>query len=265
VKWAGIIECEGCALISADPGTLPEHLEQLYGEAYFHGTAYGDYELERPLIERNFGLRLRRLERYLDADRHRSLLEIGCAYGFFMDTASKRFERVIGVDVAEAAVQSAASRGLDANAVDILTWVPPVNPVDVVCMWDTIEHLAHPAHVIARAAELTAPGALLCVTTGDIGSTMARIRGRRWRMIGPPEHAWYFSRSTLTRLLDEHGFDVVDISACGFYRSADFAAHYILSRRGHTELLAFLRRTHLINWSMYSNLGDVMYVIARRR
>jgi hypothetical protein len=52
------------------------------------------------------------------------------------------------------------------------------------------------------------PGARLLLTTGDIGSLSARAAGRRWRLMTPPQHLWFFSRTTLGTLLERAGFRV---------------------------------------------------------
>ena len=62
-------------------------------------------------------------------------------------------------------------------------------------MWDTIEHLKRPDLFVQKAAADLRPGGLIALTTGDIGSLNARLRGARWRMIHPPTHLHYFSVS----------------------------------------------------------------------
>ena len=91
-------------------------------------------------------------------------------------------------------------------------------PFDVVCLWDTIEHLLDPRAYLERAHDVLADKGYLFLTTGDIGSAMARMRGASWRMIHPPSHLNYFSRETMTRLLDRVGFDVVSIRSVGTHR-----------------------------------------------
>ena len=55
------------------------------------------------------------------------------------------------------------------------------------------------------------------MTTGDIGSLMARWRGARWRQIHPPTHLHYFSKLTLAQLLERHGFTVAYAGYDGMY------------------------------------------------
>ena len=133
-------------------------------------------------------------------------------------------------------------------------------------MWDTIEHLRRPDLYVEKIARLTEPGALLALTTGDIGSMVARLRGPKWRMIIPPVHAHYFSRATLARLLDAHGFEVIHQSYGGVYRSASNVAYIILAlRHKRPAVFRWLQRAGVLDWGFYLNVYDIMYVIARRR
>ena len=62
-----------------------------------------------------------------------------------------------------------------------------------------------------KAYEVLKPGGRLFLTTGDIGSWVARIQGPRWRLIHPPTHLHYFSKATITRLLTGLGFSVQEV------------------------------------------------------
>ena len=76
---------------------------------------------DRAIIQKNFRLRLATLERFLDPARHRRLLEVGCAYGFFLDLARGRFETATGIDITEDGVRYARETlGLDAVQGDLL-------------------------------------------------------------------------------------------------------------------------------------------------
>jgi hypothetical protein len=133
-------------------------------------------------------------------------------------------------------------------------------------MWDTIEHLRRPDLYVEKIASLTESGALLAVTTGDVQSLVARLRGPNWRMIIPPVHLHYFSQDTLARLLNNYGFEVIYDRYCGYYRSMSNVAYIILTQhRDQRRLFNWLQKSHLLNWGFYLNVYDIMYVIARKR
>ena len=57
---------------------------------------------------------------------------------------------------------------------------------------------------------MLAPDGLLMISTGDWDSLLARAMGKRWRLMTPPQHLFFFSPETLGALLERHGFQVVD-------------------------------------------------------
>jgi hypothetical protein len=133
-------------------------------------------------------------------------------------------------------------------------------------MWDTIEHLRSPQLYIEKIATQTDSGALLAITTADIDSWNGRMRGAKWRMIHPPTHLHYFSANTLTRLLSEHGFDVIYNRYCGFYRSIGQVAYNILVHRKRSPgLFRLVEKAGVQKLGFYLNLYDIMFVIARKR
>lgn len=264
--YDGIVRCPDCSHVYADVSVSDEELRRLYAREYFFGEEYSDYLADQRIIEKNFELRLKVLRKHLDRARHRKLLEVGCAYGFFLNRARGDFEKVVGYDITEEGVRHAREKlGLDARQEDFLAADLKSEGFDVACMWDTIEHLRDPARFVGKVAEAAAPGALLAITTGDIGSLNARMRGKSWRLIHPPTHLHYFTRQSMERMLAAHGYKVIHFEHCGFSRSVDMTMYNILVLRSKARwLYDLLHRTPLSRLDFYLNLGDVMYVIARK-
>jgi cyclopropane fatty-acyl-phospholipid synthase-like methyltransferase len=265
--YPGIVRCTDCGYVYANLDLTQAQFEALYSDGYFAGEEYSDYAADKAVHQRNFISRLDTLARFVDPMSHRRLLEVGCAYGFFLELASQRFDESVGIDVTAAGVGHARDTlGLNAVRRDLLDWDFGNAPVDVVCMWDTIEHLQAPDRYLERIASNMTTGGLLALTTGDIDSKVARWRGEKWRLIHPPTHAHYFSQSSLTRLLDRYGFDVVHAEHCGFYRSVGNVAHNLLVLRWRVPAVyALLNRLGISKWMFYSNMFDIVYLIARRR
>ncbi len=263
-----LARCRDCGFVflPRTPG-LPERVAALYAGDYFTGGEFGDYAGQRPIAALNFHAYLRRMSR-AGATGGR-LLEVGCAYGFFLEQAQGAFDAE-GIDVNRPAIAAAQALGVRARFGDFLAYRPD-SPVDVVCMWDTIEHLLDPRAFLEHARDVLAPGGWMFLTTGDIGSLVARLRGPRWRMIHPPSHVNYFSRATIARLLDETGFEVHSIRAVGTRRDLLNALHLLglyarasLVRRtaGALERTIAGRGPAI---GLYVNLHDVMFVSARKK
>ena len=263
---SSLVKCGECGHVwYPDPITV-EDLEHLYSSEYFSGREYVSYVDDRSQLETNFAQRLQDLKPFLDPARHRRLLEIGCAHGFFLNLARPAFSSVTGVDISADALQYAREHfGLDVRQSD-RDMTLPAGTVDVVCLWDTIEHLRHPDRCIESIARHTEPGAIVALTTGDIGSLNARLRGAEWRLIHPPTHIHYFTRVSITRLLDRFGFDIVRYEHCGFSRSIGAMITAVLKGRA-PKLMRLWERfgRPMASASLYLNLHDIMFVVARRR
>jgi SAM-dependent methyltransferase len=264
--YAGLSRCGQCGHTFAIPELGAQQFSHLYDEDYFRGAEYRDYQSDQTVIERNFAAQLAAMRPFLVPGRHRNLLEIGCAYGFFLRLARPHFESVQGLDLSEPAVRHCTERlGLNVARADLLEWEPP-GELDVVCMWETIEHLTRPDLYLRRAAQYMRAGALIAITTGDIGSLNARLRRSKWRLIHPPTHVHYFSRQSMTGFLDKLGFSVVHDGRPGFSRSLGSIAYgsFVL-RHGWWLPSKVLQALRMTNWPLYLNLYDIMYVIARKR
>jgi len=259
-----LLKCPTCGFVTAHQGGATA-IGQLYEGEYVTGAEYLDYLADEPLFRRTFH---RRLNEILDRKPGGRLLEIGAAYGFFLDLARRHFD-AIGFELN----QEAARHGRDHFGVDIRTEDflridrrRIGDSFDVTVMWDVIEHLERPDLFLARVAELSHAGALVYLTTGDIGSLVARLRGRKWRLIHPPSHLHYFDRNTIARLLDRHGFRVIQIRTAGVARSFRQILYSVLALRlGQPDLYASIKKAVPPSWGFTLDLRDIMLVVANRK
>jgi len=262
-----LARCRRCGFVTYQ-GASGVEPPALYDEAYFHGAEYPDYRGQEPGIRRSMRRHLRQMARF--APLRGALLEIGCAYGFFLAEARAHFGRVIGTDVSDAALTHAREAlGLDVRAGDFPSLDLGTERFDVVCLWDTLEHLARPDAYLRRAHDVLAPGGSVFLTTGDIGSWNARLRGAGWRLIHPPTHLHYFSRATIGRLLERSGFHVAGVETAGYYHTLFSVLGSLQIRGGATGRLAARaaavlgpRFTNRVG--AFVNLGDIMFVAATR-
>jgi len=260
-KWGySILRCQRCGLGRTNVGRdFAAH--QLYGRGYFQGETrdgYADYGGSERVLRAEFRYALKHLIRYASGGGR--LLELGCAYGFFLAEA-ERYYSATGLDVSAEAISFARARGLDAHH-GMLTdeFTGARGPFDVVVMLDVIEHLEAPVDVLSRIHRALPTGGYLMVTTGDWDSLLARLTGRHWRLMTPPQHLFFFSRRTIMRLLRRLGFEIVDIRKPWKLVPVGLAAFQVASRLGLR--VPFQARLNEIGLPV--NLFDAMQVIARK-
>ena len=265
---AGLEQCERCAFVTyRETGSID--FSKLYGAEYFHGASYADYTGQEASLRRSMRQHLSQMGSF--GPLRGSLLEIGCAYGFFLDEARRHFSRVVGVDIsADAAKDAREIFGVEAHAGDFSRMSFPPASFDVVCLWDTIEHLKSPHEYLAKAHSLLTPAGRIFLTTGDLGSWNARLRGARWRQIHPPTHLHYFSRKTLEALLIRLGFEMLGVETAPYYHSAYNVLATLAMRGGRAGAAArgalrVIGERTARRSGLWLNLGDIMFVAARRR
>ena len=235
-KLPGLLECAECGFITADAQSPTRSWLKLYGEDYFHGDEYADYVVGGPGAAGATSCAASDVPELQPEDERSRLYEVGAAYGFFLDEAKgdvrqRRGHRHLrgrgGLREGHGRGRR-RGRGLPRDGLRRAGRHPV--------------HVGHrraprqPGRVPAsRPVGTSGPAGWSPLTTGDIDSLNARFSGRRWRMIHPPTHLHYFSRRTLTRLLDRAGFDVVHYETAGNARSIRGIAYAILVLRGKRQ------------------------------
>ena len=199
-----IWQCVTCGLGRADtkdfdPGAY-------YTADYFCGgrsDGYSDYRGAEPVLRREFAHSADFVRRFSDGSR---LLDLGCAYGFFLKEAAKRHFEILGIELAEDAAESCRQAGLNVlSGIADEANMTRIGEVDVITMFDVIEHLPQPRESLALCVRYLKPGGVIVITTGDFASLAARWAGSKWRLMTPPQHLWFFTRESLRRMAATFG------------------------------------------------------------
>jgi SAM-dependent methyltransferase len=252
-----IMACRACGLVFADRDA-PVPLGD-YPREYFQGGPYADYVADEPAVRRTASARLQHLETVATGRR---LLDVGCATGAFLEVARKRGWHVHGLERSAYAVEIAQQRLGNVVEGGSITDDGRVLPaVDVITLWDTLEHLDRPDEALARVRAALSPGGLVALSTGDYGSLLRRITGRRWRLFADPTHNFFFTEHTLTAVLTRVGLLPIAIWRSGKWVSLSLILHQLrhpLATRVRNQIV---RR----GWepSLFVNLWDTMTVYAR--
>ena len=262
-----IYTCIGCGFSFVHP--IP-NVETVYDETYFTGAegghGYTDYDRDKEPMIPTFQEYLQRVRSL--RPQSKTLLDVGAATGFFVALAKTAGFEASGVEIAEYAAEAGRSKGLDimtGTLADVSA--QKKGPYDVVAMLDVIEHVRDPRAELAHAHELLQPGGVLVINTPDAGSLYAKILGRNWHLIVPPEHLQYFSRPHMTRLLSESGFKVVEMTTIGKKFTLPYIFKTLYAWQG-LSLWASLERStsrrFLSRIAIPINLHDNMFLVAER-
>lgn len=247
-KTYQIVKCRGCGLVYTNP--MP-NLDGQYADTV-DSHILESRDQRHHAAEREIA----RIRRHKSGGR---LLDIGCSTGFFLDVAARHFE-VEGIEPSRWAREQAAQR----HTVHGAAVADMSERFDVVTLWDVIEHFQDPAAEVAAIRRLLRRDGLLVIHTGDIDAWLPRLLRKSWWWF-QGMHLHFFSRATLTRLLNEAGFDVIEVGINTRYFRL-FSLSNSLMRYPVGKLLApFLNLPGLRNLMVPVHLSGEMLLMAGKR
>lgn len=257
---AQIVQCNHCGLVYANPRWSPEELVAAY-------TAVEDetYVREREGRELTFEHHLAALEKYTGPANGRTLLDVGAYIGIFVEIAQAHDWLAEGVEPSGWAVSEARERGLPIHQGTQQDTLLANRKFDVVTMWDVIEHVTDPAAEIRQAYKLLNPGGWLAVHTMDIDSLTAHILGSRWPWL-MDMHLYYFSRKTLTEMIQKSGFEIVWSGAQGRYLRLGYISSRLAGFNRYLGSISstLVNRLGLTHLAVPINFGDLFTLYARK-
>jgi SAM-dependent methyltransferase len=203
------LQCRACQFVRLD---LPSQFDttSLYNEDYFFGRGFDESRLipesRHPLpalvARRRYWLRV--LAEAIGGPGR--LLDVGTGAGALLDVARDMGWRAVGQEVSEVGAAEARSRGHQVQVGQLADCDFQAGSFDAATIIEVIEHLADPRPTIAAVLKTLRPEGWLLISTGDVGSLRARIRGGRWGYLRPPGHVSYFTHRSLAQLLTSAGF-----------------------------------------------------------
>jgi SAM-dependent methyltransferase len=201
-----ILRCEECGLGRTDAAGFDP--ASYYTGDYFEGghpDGYADYLGAEPVLRREFRQTVDLIRSLKPGGR---LLELGCAYGFFLAEAAAHYDAT-GIELAADAAAFGRGRGLRIiSGVADEPALAGLGTFDVIVMLDVIEHLPNPRDTLALCERHLNPGGIMVISTGDFGSLPAKLLGSRWRLMTPPQHLWFFTRASMLRLGNSLGLQM---------------------------------------------------------
>jgi SAM-dependent methyltransferase len=259
--------CLGCGLVRQNPRApadvmLAEHYDgavQSYesfvgrpteyeGLATWQSQPLGAYERGVEAVDR---LRIREGERGV-------WLDVGASTGAMLVAARRAGWQVAGVEPGSGQVETCLrEHGIRVVHGTLASARFPDGFAEVISWRQVLEHIHDPLAELAEARRVLAVDGLLLIEVPNWNGlryrwgrlrTALRVTSPFWRRVNVPEHLFYYTRATLTRLLAKTGYDVVWWRTYGKTRQ----------RTGPVRRLVDAVRDGL-------RVGNKLRVVARRR
>ncbi len=203
--------CNICASLFQED--LNGDFTSFYQKGYYRGDQAYHYHDERDIAKYASAVwraRIKNIRKYIKKGK---ILDVGCAFGGFLQEASRYFESV-GLDVSSYAVQEGKKwrskkssykifQGDLLNLPNDVTFRP--ESFDIISMVEVAEHLSSPHDNFKVAFELLSRGGLFLIQTANFNGWQAKRAGVHYHYF-LPGHLVYYTSNGLKNCLKKIGF-----------------------------------------------------------
>lgn len=263
-----IYRCPQCHLGETDlKKDYAKFVKEFYSQGYYEGdpsrSAYADYEADKPLIVKN----MRKFLSFIYHNKPRGkLLDVGCAFGYFVELALAHGYDAYGFDASTFAANEAGKlvgiQRIKEGTIRSVSY--PKNSFDIITLFDVFEHLQDPLGDMKKLSTLLKKDGVILIATGDTKSLAAKIFRRRWTFYIPPQHIFFFHRNNVRELLQKVGLRPLKWFRVGKWLSLGYVLH-LARTTGESPIAQHvfmrLRGSSLLRTPLYVPMKDNMVVV----
>ncbi len=146
----------------------------------------------------------------------KTLLDVGCGTGDFIQVAKHNNWKVTGIEPNEQARSIANKKNKNSVFnVDQLVKLPPQS-FDVITLWHVLEHLPNLEEDMATFKKLLKPTGTLIIAVPNYKSYDAQYYKEFWAAYDVPRHLWHFNKASMSKLVNKVSLELVKIKPMYF-------------------------------------------------
>jgi SAM-dependent methyltransferase len=199
---------------------------------------------------------------FLGGRRGLRILEVGSGFGDILIYLRSRGCEVLGTDLSKEAAAKGREYGLEMRVGNLADLALPSASFDAAILCHSLEHLPDPRVEIGELARVLRPGGELHLAVPNGRAVRFELDGMEWAHLSYPLHFWYFDGRALQRLLEGHGFELMEPPRTTTRHHALKAVWSDTRRiglpRALRRFMAFLQASR-----RRADGGDVLRVVAR--
>ena len=207
--------CQSCKLVSLHPRPTPRMLMEQYRD-YLPDRPedIGQWEaMMKPVVAESANLIVSRSK-----TGGRTILDIGCGYGFFLHQMKSRGWQATGIEVSATGRQYARQKfGIHVFSEPLQNLSLAESAFDVVTLFYVIEHVFDPLDLLRRTHRVLKPGGLVLLRWPHT-TPLVRMLGplsKKLDLYHTPYHLYDFSPKTIATMLHLSGFKSIETLIAG--------------------------------------------------
>jgi SAM-dependent methyltransferase len=207
--------CPHCSSYVLDPLPSSDDLKKIYESGDYFVDGYIGYFESTDIQIKNFSQYIKTFSSVIK--KNALIAEIGSGSGDFIRSMHNHgFNNVVGYELNPHAREMAKAAGLNIKPQD--EFFQNAGPkIDLLCMFDVIEHIPDPEDFLVHCKDILAPDGLIAMVTGNIGSITSRLLGKMWWFLTPPDHCIIYTKDSMRTMLQRLDYEVVVIRDLNCY------------------------------------------------
>ena len=228
-----------------------------------------DKELEWPALKQNAINAIKRIELHTIKPRSEcKILDLGSGFGFFLAFAKECGWNTFGLEPLPAsAVYARATFDLNIITDTLHENTFPPNFFDVITSFQVFEHLPYPKKYIRYLHKMLRNDGVILIEVPNWETVTMRIMKSRHRHF-TQDHLNFFTIDTLSQLLSDNGFRIIDdyhpTRRMSFRHLSKYWLRRYLPASLVDSLLGILQSTSLWERTIGINIRDIITVIGRK-
>ncbi|MCB1158654.1 MAG: class I SAM-dependent methyltransferase [Leptospiraceae bacterium] len=227
-----------------------EYSDTYFSEEYknqYKKTYYEDESALRKLAQRRLAI----LSNFINPEG-KSLLEIGCAAGFFLHEAQKTGFKTTGIELSQTETAYARNLGLNIFCTSYLDFESP-ELYHVICAFFVLEHFDRQQEVLEKMVGSLEKGGFIFLALPSLKGPTYTTNPEEWFKTHPEDHFIDYSPDSIRKVFLAYGMELVYKEPMSYHPARDKGV------RGMFPLKHFYRQ--LAGWDCY---GDTMQVLFRK-
>ncbi len=202
-----LVKCKDCGLVFSQKTPIHEELIQYYEDTYTRD----DYL--SPITVKRYNEVLDVFEKYRKTNK---LLDLGSGVGYFLEVAKQRGWEVYGTEFTDDAMAICKNKGAIMHQGSLNEQNYKAEMFDLITSFEVIEHINNPSEELPIYYKLLRKGGAIYFTTPNFNSIERYILKGQYSAIKYPEHLTYYTKSTIDKLFQKHGFSKQKLETVGF-------------------------------------------------
>lgn len=269
------VKCQECMTLFINPRPSADMLKDFYQNSKCI-KFWNDKIFPISDIKRRENIFKPRAERVIEICRQQKiptnvLIDVGAGFGTFCEEVAKLkiFEKIIAIEPSTGLAESCRSKGIE--VIEKSVEEAKIDEANVITNFELIEHLFDPRIFIEECYKKLSEGGLFILTTPNINGFDLVVLGKEADGIAGPNHINYFNPESLSILLKNAGFKILEIQTPG-QLDANIVRNKILGKK--VKVSRFLQQILIDNWEttgenflkflVENKLSSHMWIIAKK-